>query len=137
MNRAISPVIGVIMMVAITVILAAVIGVFVLPGGSAEPTEQPVQNLTTFVGPGGQCVLTGTFDPSADRDADRIVVEIEGSAMVFDDRTDYWRQDIVRGSNLSIYAVDLPDPGLGDDGSATLLTGYFGPECQLVRGEGA
>jgi flagellin-like protein len=40
-DRGVSPVIGVILMVAITVILAAVIGAFVLELGSSAATEQP------------------------------------------------------------------------------------------------
>ena len=40
-DRGVSPVIGVILMVAITVILAAVIGAFVLELGSSVATEQP------------------------------------------------------------------------------------------------
>ena len=40
-DRGVSPVIGVILMVAITVILAAVIGAFVLELGSSSATEQP------------------------------------------------------------------------------------------------
>ena len=46
-ERAVSPVIGVILMVAITVILAAVIGAFVLGlGGSAEETPQASLSFT-------------------------------------------------------------------------------------------
>ena len=61
-DRAVSPVIGVILMVAITVILAAVIGAFVLGiGGDQESTPQASISLD--------------LDPDADSDGD-VAVEI-------------------------------------------------------------
>ena len=48
-NRAVSPVIGVILMVAITVILAAVIGTFVLGLGDSLGDNQPTAQLSVDV----------------------------------------------------------------------------------------
>ena len=45
-DRAVSPVIGVILMVAITVILAAVIGVFVIGMGEELPEPQPTASVS-------------------------------------------------------------------------------------------
>jgi len=49
-DRAVSPVIGVILMVAITVILAAVIGTFVLGLGDSLGDSQPTAQLSVDVG---------------------------------------------------------------------------------------
>lgn len=85
-DHAVSPVIGVILMVAITVILSAVIGTFVLglaPNGSTQPqtnfgfsfdadgspTGIAACNLT---GGGDAGVLTVTHEGGANVDADRI-----------------------------------------------------------------
>lgn len=54
-DRAVSPVIGVILMVAITVILAAVVGTFVL-GLSDQVNETAPQASFSFEGEGGQTV---------------------------------------------------------------------------------
>ncbi|NHN41235.1 type IV pilin [Halorubellus sp. JP-L1] len=63
-NEAVSPVIGVILMVAITVILAAVIGAFVLGiGGSQEQTPQASwewNNDSTTGDPCGTGTLSGS-----------------------------------------------------------------------------
>lgn len=58
-DRAVSPVIGVILMVAITVILAAVIGTFVLGLGD-ELSEQTPQTSFKFAGVSGDVEVTHT-----------------------------------------------------------------------------
>ena len=65
-NRAVSPVIGVILMVAITVILAAVIGTFVL--GLGDDIEQDVQAGATVNqdGQNTQVTVTWTSQGTAD-----------------------------------------------------------------------
>lgn len=63
-DRAVSPVIGVILMVAITVILAAVIGAFVLGlGGSTEAAPQASFqcNSGDLVHNGGDTLVAGTL----------------------------------------------------------------------------
>ena len=51
-NRAVSPVIGVILMVAITVILAAVIGTFVLGLGDSLGDSQPTAQISSDINVG-------------------------------------------------------------------------------------
>jgi len=78
-DRAVSPVIGVILMVAITVILAAVIGTFVLGLGDQLGETAPQASFTveevnssngniTFVKTGGQTVAAGDLSLSIDGD---------------------------------------------------------------------
>ncbi|WP_080505320.1 type IV pilin [Halorubrum aethiopicum] len=62
-DRAVSPVIGVILMVAITVILAAVIGTFVLGLGDQLGDSQPTAQLdisATEDGSGGEIIIEHT-----------------------------------------------------------------------------
>jgi len=62
-NRAVSPVIGVILMVAITVILAAVIGGFVLGlGDSLESAPQAQLDVGTYTGGAGNTNLEISHD---------------------------------------------------------------------------
>jgi flagellin-like protein len=62
-DRAVSPVIGVILMVAITVILAAVIGTFVLGLGDSLGDSQPTAQISVDVSQDG---TNGTFEFSHD-----------------------------------------------------------------------
>ena len=57
-DRAVSPVIGVILMVAITVILAAVIGTFVLGLGDSLGDSQPTAQLNIEAGSGSNITVT-------------------------------------------------------------------------------
>jgi flagellin-like protein len=73
-SEAVSPVIGVILMVAITVILAAVIGTFVLGLGDQVETTAPSHNFATdanntavtFSSTGGQSVDAGNLEFQSD-----------------------------------------------------------------------
>ena len=82
-DRAVSPVIGVILMVAITVILAAVIGTFVLGLGdsigqnapsaswsTAEDDEVGTNGEVTFTHEGGQDVAVEDLSTNMDEDLD-------------------------------------------------------------------
>ncbi|MUW14454.1 type IV pilin [Halorubrum sp. CBA1125] len=68
-DRAVSPVIGVILMVAITVILAAVIGTFVLGLGDSLGTSQPTAQLSV----------------SLDETADTVTIEHRGGDSIESD----------------------------------------------------
>ncbi|MUW14024.1 type IV pilin [Halorubrum sp. CBA1125] len=57
-DRAVSPVIGVILMVAITVILAAVIGTFVLGLGDSLGSSQPTAQLNIEADTGSNITVT-------------------------------------------------------------------------------
>jgi flagellin-like protein len=72
-DRAVSPVIGVILMVAITVILAAVIGTFVLGLGDQVSDNAPQASFSF------EFADTGGFDGSAD---DYINITHEGGATI-------------------------------------------------------
>jgi flagellin-like protein len=61
-DRAVSPVIGVILMVAITVILAAVIGVFVLNYGNELQQSPPSASFTFDFEPNGDYTVTATHN---------------------------------------------------------------------------
>ena len=94
-NRAVSPVIGVILMVAITVILAAVIGTFVLglgdSLGDSQPTAQIGADITVDDGEGTVEISHNGGDSIATNDMRVIVTEVDGEVSaeandVFDDR---------------------------------------------------
>ncbi|ELZ59567.1 MULTISPECIES: type IV pilin [unclassified Haloferax] len=79
-SRAVSPVIGVILMVAITVILAAVIGTFVLGLGDQVGDTAPQASFTFDYD--GQTELTITHESGAQIDGD--LVTIAGNVNVTD-----------------------------------------------------
>ena len=72
-DRAVSPVIGVILMVAITVILAAVIGTFVLGLGDSLGDSQPTAQLDVTVDGSTVTVEHGGGDP-IEADELRVIV---------------------------------------------------------------
>jgi flagellin-like protein len=72
-SRAVSPVIGVILMVAITVILAAVIGTFVL--GLGDSVQQNVQAGATVSGDSNAETISVTFS-SAQQDGTELTAEV-------------------------------------------------------------
>jgi flagellin-like protein len=86
-GRAVSPVIGVILMVAITVILAAVIGTFVLGLGDQLSTSAPqAQFFFEFNGSNG---LTITHDGGDAIEADDLNVTSSVSIALSDDGSNY------------------------------------------------
>lgn len=81
-DRAVSPVIGVILMVAITVILAAVIGTFVLGLGDSLGDSQPTAQLSVDVDESGNNV-TISHDGGDGIDLDDVdIVARNGSSTV-------------------------------------------------------
>jgi len=81
-DDAVSPVIGVILMVAITVILAAVIGTFVLGIGSDQQTTPQASFEITFNGSGMSAGATVTHtggDTFTEENSDSLDVESPGS----------------------------------------------------------
>ena len=77
-DRAVSPVIGVILMVAITVILAAVIGTFVLGLGDSLGDTQPTTSLDVDVSNGDFVVEHRGGDTIEAGDL-RVIVEVNGT----------------------------------------------------------
>ena len=108
-ERAVSPVIGVILMVAITVILAAVIGTFVLGLGDSLGDNQPNAQLEI------------SADETADESPGTITIEHTGG-------------DEIRLSEFEIQVRN--DDGTADDGSGTLST-VSGGTGTLSVGESA
>ena len=91
-DRAVSPVIGVILMVAITVILAAVIGTFVLDVGQRTGRASPSASLAVQVNPGGDggngtITLAHTGGAGLDARRTRVVVrDASGGEVTFEPR---------------------------------------------------
>jgi len=88
-DRAVSPVIGVILMVAITVILAAVIGTFVLGLGDSLGDSTPqasftVDNVDADAGANGTIEVTKTGGQDIAFDDLRIVVDDGGNTSEID-----------------------------------------------------
>ncbi|QLD84805.1 type IV pilin N-terminal domain-containing protein [Natronomonas halophila] len=73
-DDAVSPVIGVILMVAITVILAAVIGTFVLGLGDQVQETAPNAQFSTDYDTSGDPALTITHDGGSTIPADRLTI---------------------------------------------------------------
>jgi flagellin-like protein len=127
-DDAVSPVIGVILMVAITVILAAVIGTFVLGLGD-QVQNNPPQAQFTFeynnndVSSGTSDTLTVTHDGGKSVDAVRLSYSIEGERGycntagdcqgVGSDNT--WYDDA--GSPVSYDPASTSDDAFGDSGT--------------------
>lgn len=85
-DRGVSPVIGVILMVAITVILAAVIGAFVLGLGDGLGNTQPSVQLSTSVSEEDtEVVITHDGGDTLDLNELRAVAYYEGSVADDDD----------------------------------------------------
>jgi flagellin-like protein len=90
-NRAVSPVIGVILMVAITVILAAVIGAFVLEIGDQQETapstsfdsDQRVQYFETGFGPANWTVVEISHAGGDVMDVSQFQLKYRGNASVW------------------------------------------------------
>ncbi|TKX80274.1 type IV pilin [Halorubrum sp. SD626R] len=85
-DRAVSPVIGVILMVAITVILAAVIGTFVLGLGDqlGDSTPQASYGIDNVDSGTDQIEITKTGGQDLAFDDLRVVVDVEGNTSEFD-----------------------------------------------------
>lgn len=94
-DKGVSPVIGVILMVAITVILAAVIGTFVL--GLADDLDQNAQAAVTYDG-------ADTITVNSVQAADEVAVSSGGSEL-----------DSVSGSALAGETLDVSGASSGDE----------------------
>lgn len=139
-DRAVSPVIGVILMVAITVILAAVIGTFVLGLGDQVQSTTPQASFgfdaDTYTGENGTEYksVTITHESGDTISASDLTVSVDGAqAYTVDDSTDphtvegTFSGDVSAGSSITIVAAsDNSDITAGDstytddDGAGTL-----------------
>ncbi len=78
-DRAVSPVIGVILMVAITVILAAVIGTFVLGLGDSVQQQSPSASFGFDYGDNASAGVTITHEGGDSIDGDTLNTSIDGT----------------------------------------------------------
>lgn len=105
-NRAVSPVIGVILMVAITVILAAVIGVFVLDIGNSVADAPPSAQFSVDYADDGSSVNI-THEGGDTVDTDDIYVTVDGDTE--DDTSSTITVDYGGDSLSSGNSVDITD----------------------------
>jgi flagellin-like protein len=84
-DRAVSPVIGVILMVAITVILATVIGAVVLDFGNNAGDSSPSASLSVSASTSTSNVtIEHTGGDALQSDQTRVIVEVAGTSKTFD-----------------------------------------------------
>ena len=130
-DRGVSPVIGVILMVAITVILAAVIGAFVLELGSSVATEQP-QASFDFEFNGSNVTVTHQGGSEIDNSSISVVL----------DKSDYnWSDDdgiITAGesmdsSNMSMDSSNISTYSGGADTVQVVWNGENGQSAVLAE----
>ncbi len=86
LDRAVSPVIGVVLMVAITVILASVIGTFVLDMGRNAGRTAPQASLSVTIGAASNNVtIEHAGGDALDAAETRVLIEhVNGSSITFD-----------------------------------------------------
>ena len=104
-DRAVSPVIGIILMVAITVILAAVIGTFVLGlGDSVTGETAPQASWDTADGPnGGEVVVAHNGGDSVE--ASNLDVTIDDSPVPSENVSDPFSGTVSAGSETTVTNV--------------------------------
>jgi flagellin-like protein len=124
-DDAVSPVIGVILMVAITVILAAVIGTFVLGLGSEIETTEP-QAQFSFDSDSTNNKVTITHDGGQPVEAENIEVVDSGSttSVGCSTQSDWEATELTAGDNCETNDLSQEDAELrvtweSDDGSQT------------------
>jgi archaeal flagellin N-terminal-like domain len=119
-DRGVSPVIGVILMVAITVILAAVIGAFVLGLGDQVSTQAPQASIG-FSFDGNNVTLAHEGGDNLDKSTIEVTM---GGKLLYDDSglnstntddtapdTDTWSDTISTGDELTIPVNATPTNG--------------------------
>ena len=129
-DDAVSPVIGVILMVAITVILAAVIASFVLGLGSTADEVQPNTNFALDnvdeEGPGDEPIVTMTLTDGDSIDEDEIVFRgdavADGEQSLDDLPSDNAVSNEVWNTGESLSLTNEGDDDLsGDDGTINVV----------------
>lgn len=112
-NRAVSPVIGVILMVAITVILAAVIGTFVLGLGDEVSKSAPQATLSVES-------VTNGGTTSGDLDPDTIEIKHGGGDAIVDEET-----------TIKVETTDDSSTGSLDESGSLSFTATEGTGVQI------
>jgi flagellin-like protein len=109
-DRAVSPVIGVILMVAITVILAAVIGTFVL--GLGDQLGDTAPQATFTIDSNGTDTINVTKTGGQSLESDDLVLSVDGTRVNSSIATDTWET----GERKQI----VSDDGNWDSGEAVV-----------------
>ena len=127
-DRAVSPVIGVILMVAITVILAAVIGTFVLGLGDQVQESAPTAQINLNVDSGVSGDNDGTIEVAhnggdtftEDNTAD-MYITIDGTR--YDDLNSEFNDAVSNGfsAGATVSAIDIADTDLGGGETVRLV----------------
>jgi len=129
-DDAVSPVIGVILMVAITVILAAVIATFVLGLGDQVSNTAPQASFSTDYD-GNNNYVTVTHDGGDSIKASNLY--FRGSKLdleaqdISDSDNPVWPNDKASGDNSKVVAGDSVDVGVQNSGDFTLNVVYQSP----------
>lgn len=114
-ERAVSPVIGVILMVAITVILAAVIGVFVL--GLQDELGETAPQATIEFADTGEGELEISHEHGESLDTDELTLVVNGTS----DDGDFWDVDsLSAGESTTVATADADDLTLDEDNEVAL-----------------
>ena len=121
-ERAVSPVIGVILMVAITVILAAVIGAFVLGlGGDTQETPSASIEFDLNVANGDNTIEV-EHRGGASFNTGEITVAVDGTALEGDELGDYNNADsVVRSGNITTLTEDSDGQAEFNEGSTIVI----------------
>jgi flagellin-like protein len=140
-DRAVSPVIGVILMVAITVILAAVIGTFVLGLGDRVSQASPNANFGFDYTAGNNNVVEITHDGGESVTGDQVKVTVHGETTWkagngqngYNIVTDNWgTDDITAGDNLEF---DSGSNTISDGDTVKVIWTADGSDKTAVIGE--
>ena len=115
-ENAVSPVIGVILMVAITVILAAVIGTFVLGLGQNLQQTAPQASFTFDFNQDGAAndaaITSITHDGGDTIDSNRLTTKVDGSDVgtgSYTYQSGGWSGDVTAGSSVTVVKDDGTD----------------------------
>ena len=126
-DRAVSPVIGIVLMVAITVILAAVIGTFVLGlGDSVTGETAPQASWETADGPNSSVVVAHNGGDSVE--ASNLDVTIDDSPVPSENVSDPFSGTVSAGSETIVNVSDGEEVQViwnaPDSDSSQVLTSY-------------
>jgi len=127
-DRAVSPVIGIVLMVAITVILAAVIGTFVLGlGDSVTGETAPQASWETADGPNGSAVVVA-HNGGDSVEASNLDVTIDDSPVPSENVSDPFSGTVSAGSETIVNVSDGEEVQViwnaPDSDSSQVLTSY-------------
>lgn len=103
-DEAVSPVIGVILMVAITVILAAVIAAFVFGMTDNVQTQKTVGMTAQISGDDITTTLVGGADLATLKN---VTVKIDGKNVAVNHNEDEYGTGIISGDNVTFHAGDV------------------------------